>query len=354
MKLLAIDGLTALREGHVLLEQIRCDIRAGQVTGIISDNPDRLQLLLNILGGVEQEQSGKVLFSGRPWTPGQRLRRVGIAREQVSLVDSLSVLDNLYLSNNRIFTWMGFIHRSHRRQHATQVLRTLESQVSLDWPVKRVDPNTKVLLDIGRVLIKDPDFFLFNGVTRSMSLRQYEAFAALLQNLKANGKGILVTPINAEDVRTLVDRLYYLQGTQLFEVDQSRDLSDEQLLEFFLGNEKKRFKPSNDPVQRAKQKIQEQFAAEEINFQDLAESLAMSYDNFRRRFKAQVGQSPNQYFLSVKMDRAKDLLLYTDLDVKDIAVQLGFSDPYYFSRVFKERTGIPPIHFRQGQREKSV
>jgi len=158
----------------------------------------------------------------------------------------------------------------------------------------------------------------------------------------------LVIPINAEDVRTLVDRLYYLQGTQLFEVEQSQELSDEQLLEFFLGNEKKRYKPSNDPIQQAKQFIQERFAAEEINFQELADSLAMSYDNFRRRFKAQVGQSPNQYFLSVKMDRAKELLLYTDLDVKDIAVELGFADPYYFSRVFKERTGTPPVHFRTG------
>lgn len=351
MKLLAVEGLTVLRGGHGLLEQIRCEIRAGQVTGIISDNPDRLQLFLNVLGGVEAEQGGKILFSGRPWSFRQRLRGVGIAREQVSLVDTLSVLDNLFLSNSRRFTWMGFIHRSRRRRHALQVLRRLETQVSLDWTVQRVDPSTKVMLDIGRVLIKDPDFYVFHGVTRAMNLRQYEAFLNLVRSLKAAGKGLLITPINAEDVRTLVDRLYYLQGTQLFEVDQSQDLSDEQLLEFFLGNEKKRYKPSNDPIQQAKQLIQERFAAEEVDFQQVAETLAMSYDNFRRRFKAQVGQSPNQYFVSVKMDRAKELLLDTDLDVKDIAVQLGFADPYYFSRVFKERTGSSPIHFRQGNRD---
>jgi ABC-type sugar transport system ATPase subunit len=351
MKPLVVEGVTVLREGHLLLEQIRCEIRSGQVSGIISDNPERLQLLLNILGGVEQEQTGKILFAGKPWTNKQRLRGVGIAREQVSLVDSLSVLDNLFLSNNRLYTWLGFIHRSRRRKHAQGVLRQLESQVSLDWPLQRVEPNTKVMLDIARVLIKDPDYFIFNGVTRAMSLRQYEAFLALVRGLKSGGKGVIVIPINTEDVRTLVDRLYFLQGTQLFEIDQGKDLSDEQLHDFFLGNEKKRYKTTNDPVQRAKQTIQERFAEEEIDFQQLAETLAMSYDNFRRRFKAQIGQSPNQYFLSVKMDRAKEFLLFTDQEVKDIALELGFSDPYYFSRVFKERTGTSPVHFRNGNRD---
>jgi len=351
MKPLVVDGVTALREGHLLLEQIRCEIRSGQVSGIISDNPERLQLLLNILGGVAKEQSGRILFAGKDWNTRQRLRGVGIAREQVSLVDSLSVLDNLFLSNNRLFTWLGFIHRTLRRKHANAILRKLESQVSLDWPVQRVEPNTKVMLDIARVLIKDPDYFIFHSVTRAMSLRQYGAFLGLVRSLKSAGKGILVIPINAEDVRTLIDRLYFLQGTQLFEIEQCRDLSDEQLHDFFLGNEKKRYRTVNDPIQKAKQVIQERFTEEELDFQVLAESLAMSYDNFRRRFKAQIGLSPNQYFLSVKMDRAKELLLFTDQEVKDIGLQLGFSDPYYFSRVFKERTGISPVHFRNGNRE---
>jgi len=351
MKPLVVDGVTALREGHLLLEQVRCEIRSGQVSGIISDNPERLHLLLNILGGMEREQSGRILFAGKNWNDQQRLRGVGIAREQVSLVDSLSVLDNLFLSNNHLYTWFGFIRRSLRRKHANAVLRKLESQVSLDWTVQQVDPKTKVMLDIARVLIKDPDYFIFNGVTRAMSLRQYEAFLGLVRGLKSAGKGILVIPINAEDVRTLVDRLYFLQGTQLVEIDQCKELSDEQLHDLFLGNEKKRYKTANDPIQRAKQLIHERFAEEELDFQTLAETLAMSYDNFRRRFKAQIGMSPNQYFLSVKMDKAKELLLFTDQEVKDIGLQLGFTDPYYFSRVFKERTGLSPVHFRNGSRE---
>jgi ABC-type sugar transport system ATPase subunit len=351
VKPLLVEGLTAGREGHVLLEQIRCEVRTGQVTGIISDNPERLSFLMNILGGVEREQSGRILFAGHPWTPEQRLKGVGVAREQVSLVDTLPVLDNLFLSNNKLFTRFGFLFKSQRRAHARSVLRKLETQVSLDLPVQKVDPDAKVMLDLARVVIQDPAYLVFHGITRSMSLRQYEAFLSLIRVWKAAGKGIIVVPINSEDVRNLVDRLYFLQGTQLFEVDQFGDLADEQLHDFFLGNVKKRFQTASDPIHRAKLALEEKVNEPEVDYQALADSLAMSYDNFRRRFKNQIGMSPNQYFLSANIERAKELLLFTDTEIKDIASQLGFSDPYYFSRVFKERAKTSPAHFRQGERQ---
>jgi len=352
MKLLTVDGLTASRDGHVLLERIRCEIRAGQVTGIISDNPDRLNFLLNVLGGIEPELSGRLLYEGRPWSLRERLKGVGIAREQVSLVESLSVLDNLFLSNTRLLTRFGIIQRAARRRHARTVLRRLETSVALDQPLQAVEPNTRTILDLARVLVQAPEIYAFNGTTRTMSLRQYEAFQALVKELTTLGKGVIVIPLNAGDVRALVDRLYFLQGSQLFEIDQCQDLSDEQLHDFFLGNVKKHYKTANDPIQRAKQLIDAQAAAPEIDFPKLAEEVAMSYDNFRRRFKSQLGVSPNQYFLSVKIDRAKELLLFTDTEIKDVAQQVGFSDPYYFSRVFKEKAGISPARFRSGQAEE--
>jgi transcriptional regulator GlxA family with amidase domain len=91
--------------------------------------------------------------------------------------------------------------------------------------------------------------------------------------------------------------------------------------------------------------------SEDLDFQELAKEIGMGYDNFRRRFKQLVGMSPHQYFITQKVERAKELLLFTDLEIKDVALQLGFSDPYYFSRFFKERTNTSPAHFRKGDRE---
>lgn len=353
MRVLQVEGLSAAREGHVLLDQIRLEIRQGQITGLIADNPDRLNFLINILGGIEAERSGKVLYGGKDWTPRQRLRGVGIAREQVSLVDSLTVLDNLYLSNNRLHSWFGLIQTDRRVAHAKAVLRRLAFPATLDQTVQKIDPSARVMLDLARIVIQDPTCYIFHGITRAMGLRQYDAFVALVKELRASGKGLLMVPINAGDVRALVDRLYFLQGSQLFEIDQPKSLTDEELHDFFLGQGKSLYKTASDPIQRAKQFLDGQAAAPEVDFPALADTVAMSYDNFRRRFKNQLGISPHQYLLQVKIDRAKELLLFTDSEVKDIAQQVGFPDPYYFSKVFKDKTGVSPLRFRTGLAETS-
>lgn len=63
-------------------------------------------------------------------------------------------------------------------------------------------------------------------------------------------------------------------------------------------------------------------------------------------FKKRFGISPVQYLLGRKMELAADLLRQSALSVKEIAVQLGFADQYYFSALFKRKLGVSPLHYR--------
>jgi AraC-like DNA-binding protein len=57
--------------------------------------------------------------------------------------------------------------------------------------------------------------------------------------------------------------------------------------------------------------------------------------------------TPYQYYIQIKIDRACRLLEQTDISIKEAAWTLGFDDPYYFSRLFKQKTGIPPSEWKQ-------
>lgn len=87
-------------------------------------------------------------------------------------------------------------------------------------------------------------------------------------------------------------------------------------------------------------------AAEEVDLHRLAQSLGYSYSRFRTVFKAHTGMAPRQYHLEIRINRARDLLRATDLTVSEIADRLGFSSVYYFSKLFKSRTGLSPRDFR--------
>ena len=94
-------------------------------------------------------------------------------------------------------------------------------------------------------------------------------------------------------------------------------------------------------VQRAKFLLADNVTAH-LDIGWLSKSLGMGYSRFRQIFKTCTGLSPYQYFLDQKINRAKELLQQGQFTVKEIAYMLSFDDPYYFSHLFKKKTGHPP------------
>jgi len=85
----------------------------------------------------------------------------------------------------------------------------------------------------------------------------------------------------------------------------------------------------------------------EIDLEALAQSLNMSYSGFRAAFRKATGFSPRQYHLQIRINEAKELLANTSLSAGEIAAHVGFSSPYYFSRIFSKKVGASPTAYRR-------
>lgn len=84
-----------------------------------------------------------------------------------------------------------------------------------------------------------------------------------------------------------------------------------------------------------------------IDMKELATSLNIGYSYFRKLFKTNTGLSPHQYCLDLKIMRAKEQILTTELSIKEIAYNLGFESIHYFSRLYKKKTGACPSELRK-------
>lgn len=82
------------------------------------------------------------------------------------------------------------------------------------------------------------------------------------------------------------------------------------------------------------------------SLQDLATAQHLSVTHYSRLFKTKTGRSPNQYFNELKIQKACQFLYFSDLNIKEICVEVGFSDQYYFSRLFKKMMGIAPAIYK--------
>jgi AraC-like DNA-binding protein len=83
-----------------------------------------------------------------------------------------------------------------------------------------------------------------------------------------------------------------------------------------------------------------------LSIDSLDDVLGGGHARLNEVFKNYTGMTPYQYFIQLKIHRAKELLGLGRYSVKEIAFTLGFSDPYYFSRLFKKKTGIAPSEWR--------
>jgi AraC-like DNA-binding protein len=80
----------------------------------------------------------------------------------------------------------------------------------------------------------------------------------------------------------------------------------------------------------------------EINLNAIGDMLGVSTSHLNTVFKSYTAMPPYQYFISIKIRKAKELLESGDLPIKEVAFRLGFDDQYYFSRLFKKKVGLPP------------
>ncbi len=78
-----------------------------------------------------------------------------------------------------------------------------------------------------------------------------------------------------------------------------------------------------------------------------AKNLGITPETLCRVFQRFANTTPYQHLLRLKINRAVDLLLGTELLTKEVGYRLGFSDPFHFSRVFKRLQGTSPSNFRR-------
>lgn len=86
--------------------------------------------------------------------------------------------------------------------------------------------------------------------------------------------------------------------------------------------------------------------SDNFNPEEFAEKNTIGYSWFRRMFKNYTGLSPHQYYLQLKIIRAKGLLRTSNLTIKEISYECGFESIHYFSRLFKQKTGLTPGEYR--------
>ena len=103
---------------------------------------------------------------------------------------------------------------------------------------------------------------------------------------------------------------------------------------------------SETTVSRACKYIQENFR-KDISLDDVSKEVNVSPYYFSKLFKEEVGENFIDYLTRLRIECSKELLRRAALTIREAGLQSGYSDPNYFSRIFKKQTGMTPREYRE-------
>ena len=117
-----------------------------------------------------------------------------------------------------------------------------------------------------------------------------------------------------------------------------------------IRSENKGYSRNNALFSKATEYIMEHYTDHTLSVSAIAQHANISVSHLRRLFQSNTNSSPINYIHLLRLEKAKNLLLTSNYSILEIASAVGYADPYYFSRLFKEKTGLSPLRYKQQKR----
>ena len=153
----------------------------------------------------------------------------------------------------------------------------------------------------------------------------FEYARAAIQNAAAD---YLLKPVNPEELRHLLERLEAILLARKQQIAPRRQLTPLEIVDSVMIYLRENYD-------------------KQIDFAAIAESQAISAPYLSKLFHDHAGTSPSKYLIDFRIQQAKKLLVDSQLSIKEIAARVGYSDPFHFSKSFKNTVGVSPAQFRE-------
>ncbi len=240
--MLKIKEATKSFAGIVAVDKCSFEIKQGTITALIGPNGAGKTTLFNCISRISHIDSGQIFYKNHrlDLMPTHKIARLGIGRSfQITrTLDQLSVTENLVLHT------AGGIgsHLFHpditteNRLQASEVMEFLGISTLADVDMGELSYGQKKLLDLGAVLMADPDLILLDEPAAGVNLRLLEDIINKLVTLKNQGKTILLIEHNMDLVMGISDEVIVMSAGNIIAQGKPSEIQNNtEVLEAYLG-----------------------------------------------------------------------------------------------------------------------
>ena len=236
--LVEMRGIGKAFAGVRVLEDVRFELRPGEVHVLAGENGAGKSTLMKILCGVYAEYEGEIRLDGRLVrfkSPHHAFRHgIAVIHQEMSLIPDLSVVDNIFLGREPVRRG-GWLDRTGQRAKAREILDQLgldldERRPAADFPVA-----IRQMIEIAKALTFAADIIIMDEPTATLNEPEVERLFALIAKLKAQSKGIVYISHKMEEIYRLGDRATVLRDGRFINTALLSDLPQEEFIRWLVG-----------------------------------------------------------------------------------------------------------------------
>jgi len=232
--LIEMKAATKEYRGVQAIRNIDFTLAAGEVHALLGENGAGKSTLTKIMAGVTQLTSGAMLLNGRPVsfaTPGEALQNgIAMVFQETSLVPSMTVAQNLYLGEEKLFNRLRGIYIA-----AQQFMQSLNFDVDPWADVATLGAAKKQMVEIARAVRQKARVIIFDEPTATLTPEEKRHFFNLVSQLKESGVSVIFISHALEEALAIGDRISILRDGELVATGEASGFDRNMIVQAMVG-----------------------------------------------------------------------------------------------------------------------
>lgn len=236
---LRLSGITKRFGPLVANDAITFELKKGEVVALLGENGAGKTTLMNILFGHYVADEGTVEAFGNPLPPGEPSAAleagVGMVHQHFTLTDNLSVLDNIVLGTQSL--WSFIFDRKTARERIARLATSFGLSVDPDTMVSELTVGERQRVEILKALYRDARILILDEPTAVLTPLETDALFATLKMLVAEGLSVIFISHKLNEVMEISDRVLVLRSGKLTGERQTDETDRHELAALMVGEE---------------------------------------------------------------------------------------------------------------------
>jgi ribose transport system ATP-binding protein len=236
--LLQMQGMTKSFFGVQVLKQVDFDLQPGEVHILLGENGAGKSTLMKILSAAYKPDAGRIIIGGQlhSFNHPQEAQQAGISTiyQHLSQAPHLSVAENIFLGDPPL-TQLRLVDWVQMRTEARQALDRIGATIDVDAIIKDLSIAERQLVEIATAVRRQARILIMDEPTAALTGREITHLFDLIEQLKADGVGIIYISHRLEEVKQIGDRVTVLRDGEIIGTRQVKDVDVVSLVSMMVG-----------------------------------------------------------------------------------------------------------------------